>query len=429
MILYNSTHGANWLDHDFWLSNTSPCDMWDGVVCTDGHVTELFLTGNRLTGTIPAQLSDLTQLDDLDLAQNALTGTIPAQLGNLTNLTDLNLSQNQLTGSIPPQLGNLTNLISLSLQKNKLTGSIPPELGNATSLYSLTLQNNFLSGPIPPTFGNLTNLGVLSLSANKISGNIPTQLGNLQNLQSLYLDTTQMGGEIPTSFVKLKNLFNLKLNCGLTSSTPMVVQFINRLVPGWLSKVCLSSLIFKSTGSQDGSVNESAENSNVGNTFNSTATTFNLGDNGQKMQSRGILSFTTQAIPDNAIIIKVILKVKKNGIAGNGDPLSIFNGFMADIKNGFFGTPTLEAADFQAPASGTYGPTIPPLVSNIYSINLTAGAANINKLTTNSGLTQIRLRFSLDDNNNFVANYLSLFSGNATTLSNRPQLVITYYAP
>ena len=429
VILYNSTHGSNWLDHDFWLSNTKPCDMWDGVICTDGHVTGLFLPGNRLAGTIPAQLSDLTQLDELDLAQNSLTGAIPAQLGDLSQLTGLNLSQNQLTGSIPPQLGNLTNLLSLSLQRNRLTGAIPPELGNLTSLYSLSLQNNLLSGSIPPTFGNLTNLGVLSLSSNRITGNIPTQLGNLWNLQSLYLDTTQMAGEIPTSFVKLKNLFNLKLNCGLTSYNSMVVQFINKLIPGWLNKVCLSNLIFRSIGTQDGWVNESAENSSIGGTFNSTSTTFNLGDNGKRIQSRGILSFNTQAIPDNAIIIKVTLKVKKNGVAGSGDPLIIFNGFVADIKNGFFGTAALEAADFQTPASGTYGPTIPPIANNIYSITLTAGASNINKLMTNGGTTQIRLRFQLDDNNNTIANYLSLFSGNATNISDRPQLVVTYYAP
>ncbi|MGC1377061.1 MAG: hypothetical protein WA821_12590 [Anaerolineales bacterium] len=42
-----------------------------------------------------------------------------------------------------------------------------------------------------------------------------------------------------------------------------------------------------------------------------------------------------------------------------------------------------------------------------------------------SGLTQIRLRFKMDDNNNAVASYLSLYSGNAPATS-RPQLVITY---
>ena len=47
---------------------------------------------------------------------------------------------------------------------------------------------------------------------------------------------------------------------------------------------------------------------------------------------------------------------------------------------------------------------------------------------TGSGLTQIRLRFKLDDNNDAINNYLSLYSGNAP-LAYRPQLVIEYYVP
>jgi hypothetical protein len=40
-------------------------------------------------------------------------------------------------------------------------------------------------------------------------------------------------------------------------------------------------------------------------------------------------------------------------------------------------------------------------------------------------VTQIRLRFKLDDNNNAVANFLKLYSGNAPAAS-RPQLIIEY---
>jgi len=73
------------------------------------------------------------------------------------------------------------------------------------------------------------------------------------------------------------------------------------------------------------------------------------------------------------------------------------------------------------------GPSTP--VGNVYSINLTSGKANINKLAARSGLTQIRLRFKRDDNNNTVANILSLYSGNAALAADRPQLVITYTIP
>jgi len=162
---------------------------------------------------------------------------------------------------------------------------------------------------------------------------------------------------------------------------------------------------------------ESSETSSVGGAINSIATTFRLGDDATKKQYRGILSFSTGAsLPDNAVITGVTLKIKQQAIGG-GNPVSAFGGFVVDIKNGFFGTAaTLQTDDFQAAASKSYGPFNTALVGGWYNINLTSAKPYINKLAANSGLTQIRLRFKLDDNNNAIANYLSL---TAATLRRR----------
>lgn len=193
------------------------------------------------------------------------------------------------------------------------------------------------------------------------------------------------------------------------------------------------SLSFNAIAAQDGWVLESSENSNVGGALNSTATAFSLGDDAAKRQFRGMLSFNTGAgIPDNATIIGVTLKVKRLSAFGRVEPYAAFQGCMFDIKNGFFGrTPLLELADFQMAATGTSGPSVipPHFVNNVYSFNLVGIKALINKLSTNDGLTQIRMRFKLDDNNDAVANYLSLYSGNAVNVADRPQLVITYTMP
>jgi CSLREA domain-containing protein len=186
---------------------------------------------------------------------------------------------------------------------------------------------------------------------------------------------------------------------------------------------------FKSSGSQDGWILESSETSGHGGSMSASATTLRLGDNAAKKQYRSILSFSTGAsLPDTAIITKVTLKVRKQGIIGGGNPITTFQGFMVDIKKGYFGTTALQTADFQTAGSKTYGPFKPALSSGWYSIDLTSGKNYINKLSSYSGLTQIRLRFKLDDNNNTTANYLSLYSGNAGT-SYRPQLIIEYYIP
>ncbi len=189
------------------------------------------------------------------------------------------------------------------------------------------------------------------------------------------------------------------------------------------------TLKFFSSAVKDGWVLESFETSNKGGTLDAKSKTLRLGDDSLKKQYRSILSFDTGAgLPDTAVITKVTLKVKKSGVTGGGNPLRIFQGFMLDVKNGTFGTSALQIGDFRAKASKIYGPFKPALVSGWYSMDLTAGKDYINKLPASSGLTQIRLRFKLDDNNNTIANYLSLFSGNAP-LASRPQLIIEYYVP
>jgi trimeric autotransporter adhesin len=190
-----------------------------------------------------------------------------------------------------------------------------------------------------------------------------------------------------------------------------------------------SKITYRSTGAQDGWILETGENTGLGGTLNAAATTMRLGDDAARKQYLSVLSFNTASLPDKAIITKVTLKVRQQGVVGGGNPVTAFQGFMAAIKIGFFGTTAgLVPGDFQAAATQTYGPFTPAAAGGWYSLNLTPGKASINKLASGGGLTQIRLRFSLDDNNNSAANYLSLYSGNAP-LASRPQLLIEYYLP
>jgi hypothetical protein len=191
----------------------------------------------------------------------------------------------------------------------------------------------------------------------------------------------------------------------------------------------IAGLHSNTIGPQDGWILESSETSYTGGTLNANTTTIRLGDDATKRQYRAILSFSTGAnLPNYATITSVTLKLKQQAIVGGGNPLAIFKGLMVDIRNGIFGTAALQASDFQAAGAKAYGPFQPVLTGGWYSINLTAARGSINTLAASSGLTQIRLRFNLGDNNNAIANYLSLYSSNAPA-ANRPQLVITYYVP
>jgi hypothetical protein len=199
----------------------------------------------------------------------------------------------------------------------------------------------------------------------------------------------------------------------------------NQTAQDYKQKVSVS---FKSVGARDGWILETTEIANTGQALNVTASVLRLGDDAARKQYRSILSFATGSLPDGAIITKVTLKVKQQGIVGGGDPVNAFQGFMVDVKQGTFGAIALQASDWQAAAQKTLGPFTPVVNNDWYVMNLTPAKVYINLLVTGGGLTQIRLRFKIDDNNNAAANYLSLFSGEAATAS-RPQLIIEYYIP
>ena len=153
-------------------------------------------------------------MQSLELYSRNLTGSIPLELGNLTELYSLSLGDNELTGSIPPELRNLTNLIRFYLDNNQLIGTIPSWLGNLTKLEHLELDGNQLTGTIPPKLGNLINLQGLHLEDNELTGTIPVELGNLTNLKYLQLHNNHLCSTEQELIKFLDNIDNNKPNWG-----------------------------------------------------------------------------------------------------------------------------------------------------------------------------------------------------------------------
>ena len=185
----------------------------------------------------------------------------------------------------------------------------------------------------------------------------------------------------------------------------------------------------RSIAANDGWVLESTETSNIGGSANATATTFRLGDDAADRQYRGILHFDTSTLPDTAVILKVVVKITKQGLVGE-DPFTFTatNKIAVDIMKGLFsGNAALQAADFQAAASASsVGTFSNNPVGSVYTATLNAtGLAQVNK----TGVTQLRLRFQTDDNDNTSADYLAFFSGNEVTTTSRPLLQVYYYVP
>ena len=218
ITLYCYTNGGGWKTKTKWLSNKN-INQWWGVTTFNSRVTKLYLNNNKLTGTMPTELGNLTRLKELRLERNDLSGTIPAELGELTKLEDLALNENNLNGIIPTELGKLIKLEKLRLDINNLSGTIPAELGELAELEQLVFYVNNLSGTIPPELGRLTNLVWFYLNTNNLSGTIPPELGTLTKVKNFALNKNNLSGTIPTELGKLTDLRELFLNDNQLSGT------------------------------------------------------------------------------------------------------------------------------------------------------------------------------------------------------------------
>jgi uncharacterized delta-60 repeat protein len=184
-----------------------------------------------------------------------------------------------------------------------------------------------------------------------------------------------------------------------------------------------TKIILRSTGGRDGWIREKSENSNVGGGLNRVASTIYVGDDRRDRQYRSVLSFNTHLIPDNAVITSAVVRVRRQGIVGD-DPFFTHGLLLVDIKNSAFaGNLKLKLSDFRAKAVGRV--RMRETKTLWYNARLKEkDLVLINKY----GVTQFRLRFKIDDNDDMSDDYLKFFSGDAGE-AKQPRLVITYYVP
>lgn len=196
----------------------------------------------------------------------------------------------------------------------------------------------------------------------------------------------------------------------------------NRIVIPPLSR----TLVRASVARRDGWVLESAENSDKGGRHEAQATTFRVGDNWANKQYVAVLDFNTSGLPNRAVVTNVTLKIGRQEAVGT-DPFGTHGPLLVDVQRGHFGNSrSLLNHDFQADAGAAAVATFDDTPDGIW-YSATVDAAGLSQINR-KGATQFRLRFTADDNNNSLGDYVKFYSGNAAA-AKRPRLIVDYYVP
>ncbi|KAK8469460.1 hypothetical protein PHAVU_005G079733 [Phaseolus vulgaris] len=199
------------------------CDYNNGTVC---HVTNIILKAQNLQGTLPPDLYKLPYLQKIDLSRYYLNGTIPKEWGS-TKLVTISLHGNRLTSSIPIEITNISTLLELNLEANQFSGNLSL-LGNLTQIQRLLLSSNNFTGELPVTLAKLSELKDFLIRDNQFSGKIPDFIQNWISLTTLWIEGNGFSGPIPSGISNLENLIDLRIS-DLRGSVPSTFPLLEKM--------------------------------------------------------------------------------------------------------------------------------------------------------------------------------------------------------
>ncbi|OAY69485.1 Protein STRUBBELIG-RECEPTOR FAMILY 5 [Ananas comosus] len=187
-VMYSSLNSPSQLTG--WSSSGGdPCGKgWKGIKCSGSSVTEIDVSENNIHGDIPYQLPP--NAVHINLARNAFTGGVPYSISQMTDLEYLNVASNQLNGQLTDMFGKLPKLSVLLWYQGSV---IQPLLRY--------LQNNQFSSTVN-VLGTLP-LEDLNLENNQFTGWIPSKLKGIDNLQ--VGGNSWSSGTAPPGMVKASN--------------------------------------------------------------------------------------------------------------------------------------------------------------------------------------------------------------------------------
>lgn len=233
--LYDATGGNQWKHRMGWRGAAGTECRWYGIVCNPGdgavrHVTQILLTDNRLTGSLPASLVELEHLSVLRLSRNALEGTLPESLWHLNQLRSLVLAENNLSGQIPAALLDHP-MHALILSDNRFKGfgisdSLPQWPTEARNI--MLAGNNLMTLP-PLTWRQYGRIGTLDLSHNRLGPTLDLDSVPWPELETLRVAGNDIAETIGLESRLLPELKLLDLSDNQIEAWPLADAVFNRL--------------------------------------------------------------------------------------------------------------------------------------------------------------------------------------------------------
>ncbi|QCD93844.1 LRR receptor-like serine/threonine-protein kinase FLS2 [Vigna unguiculata] len=201
---------------EFFNRSTELGRKIDSSICELQHLTFLDLTHNSLQGEIPKCIGSLGQLTHLKLAWNGLS-SVPYTMSNLSNLEYLDLGKNYFVARDLDWLSHLSSLKYLDLSKNNFGALIdwPSSISKIPFLSELYLNDCGLHQVNPKSISRInssTFLQILSLSGNHFDSSIMSWVLNVSKvLTVLDLSHNELDNGIIKSFNTLCHLKKLYL--------------------------------------------------------------------------------------------------------------------------------------------------------------------------------------------------------------------------
>ncbi len=199
---YNATDGSGWNDDTNRLTDSDACN-WAGIDCTDvmgqDHVSNIWMAGNGLSGTLIANISGLTYLSTISVGVNWLYGTLPEEWSVLSNLTLIHIHQNAFTGELPDSRSALTGLQVLYAYGNQLNGVLPESRSSMVDMAYFSIEDNNFTWPLPESYDARTELYRFAASANDFTGTLPVSWSAWEWINTFLLtETPGLEGVLPS---------------------------------------------------------------------------------------------------------------------------------------------------------------------------------------------------------------------------------------